>query len=158
MQPKSAHRAFEEFRHRGGECLCGNLRLATRMVTAAYDEHLSAAGLTAAQLSVLWCVLSAERLPMQRIGELLMMEKSTVTRNVAAMRAKGLLRVRRAADDARVKEVVATPAGRKAFALAIPHWRLAQREMSAFLGGDRFRALVTETRHLARRSKKRATA
>jgi hypothetical protein len=63
-----------------------------------------------------------------------------------------------AAHDARVKEVVATPAGRKAFALAIPRWQVAQREMSAFLGGDRFRALVTETRHLARRSKKRATA
>ena len=155
MQPKVIQSAIDRYRHRGFECLCGNLRLATRVVTAAYDERLAAAGLTSAQLNVLWCVLSAQRLPMQRIGELLMMEKSTVTRNIASMRARGLLRVE-TGSDARVKEVLATPSGRKAFAAAIPHWRVAQREMSAILGGGRFRSLVAETRHLATRSKKHA--
>lgn len=155
MQPKATRNAVNRYRHHGFDCLCGNLRLATRVVTAAYDERLAAAGLTSAQLNVLWCVLSAERLSMQRIGELLMMEKSTVTRNVASMRAKGLLRVE-AGSDARVKEVLATPSGRKAFALAIPHWQVAQREMSAILGGSRFRTLVSGTRHLATRSKKLA--
>jgi DNA-binding MarR family transcriptional regulator len=155
MQAKSVRHAVDRYRHKGFDCLCGNLRLATRVVTAAYDERLAAAGLTTAQLNVLWCVLSAERVSMQRIGELLMMEKSTVTRNVAAMRTRGLLRVE-TGSDARVKEVLATPAGRKAFAIAIPHWQLAQREMSAILGGGHFRALVAETRQLATRAKKHA--
>jgi DNA-binding MarR family transcriptional regulator len=155
MQPKATRNAIERYRHHGFDCLCGNLRLATRVVTAAYDERLAAAGLTSAQLNVLWCVLSAERLSMQRIGELLVMEKSTVTRNVAALRAKALLRVR-TGSDARVKEVTATLSGRKAFATAIPHWQLAQREMSAILGGSRFRTLVAGTRHLATRSKRAA--
>jgi len=155
MQPKAIQNAIERYRHRGFDCLCGNLRLATRVVTAAYDERLAAAGLTSAQLNVLWCVLSAQRLPMQRIGELLMMEKSTVTRNIASLRARGLLRVE-TGSDARVKEVLATPSGRKAFASAMPHWRAAQRAMSAVLGNGRFRALVAETRHLATRSKKQA--
>ena len=155
MQPKATRHAVDRYRHLGFDCLCGNLRLATRVVTAAYDERLAAAGLTSAQLNVLWCVLSAEPLSMQRIGELLMMEKSTVTRNVASMRAKGLLRVE-AGSDARVKEVLATPAGRKTFALAMPHWQLAQREMSAILGGSRFRTLVAGMRHLATRTKKHA--
>jgi DNA-binding MarR family transcriptional regulator len=155
MRPKSTLQAINRYRHRGFECLCGNLRLATRVVTAAYDERLAASGLTSAQLNVLWCVLSAERLSMQRIGELLMMEKSTVTRNIAALRAKGLLRVE-TGSDARVKEVLATPSGRKAFVLAIPHWKLAQREISAILGGSRFRTLVAGTRHLATRSKRAA--
>jgi DNA-binding MarR family transcriptional regulator len=153
MQAKSVRHAVDRYRHRGFDCLCGNLRLATRVVTAAYDERLAAAGLTSAQLSVLWCVLSAERVPMQRIGELLMMEKSTVTRNVASMRVQGLVRVE-TGSDARVKEVLATAVGRKAFAAAIPHWHLAQREMAAILGGGRFRTLVAETRQLATRSRK----
>jgi DNA-binding MarR family transcriptional regulator len=155
MQAKSVRNAVDRYRHKGFDCLCGNLRLATRVVTAAYDERLAAAGLTSAQLNVLWCVLSAERVSMQRIGELLMMEKSTVTRNVAAMRTRGLLRIE-TGSDARVKEVLATPAGRKAFAVAIPHWQVAQREMSAILGAGRFRTLVAETRELATRSKKHA--
>jgi Transcriptional regulators len=153
MHPKSVQRAFEEYRHRGFDCLCGNLRLATRVVTAAYDEKLAAAGISSAQLSVLWCVMSAERLSMQRIGELLAMEKSTVTRNVAAMRAKGLLRVEPGADG-RVKEVCPTPAGKRAFATAIGHWQSAQRDMASLLGAERFRALVAQTRHLATQSRK----
>ncbi len=153
MQPKSVQRALDQYRHHGFDCLCGNLRLATRIVTAAYDERLAAAGITAAQLSVLWCVLSAERLPMQRIGELLVMEKSTVTRNVASMRAKGLLRVE-AADDGRVKEVCATPMGQRTFANAMAHWEVAQRDMAALLGAERFRTLVSQTRQLATRSKR----
>jgi DNA-binding MarR family transcriptional regulator len=156
MQPKSVQRVLEQYRHQGFDCLCGNLRLATRVVTAAYDERLAAAGITSAQLSVLWCVVSAERLPMQRISELLVMEKSTVTRNVASMRAKGLLRVEAAAD-ARVKEVCATPKGKKAFASAIAHWEDAQRYMGTLLGSDRFRTLVSETRQLATRAKKSRT-
>ena len=152
MQPKSVQRVLAEFRHKGFDCLCGNLRAATRIVTAAYDERLAAAGLTAAQLSVLWCVLAAERPSMQRIGEILAMEKSTVTRNVAAMRAKGLLAVE-SATDARVKEVVATPAGERAFADAIGHWQHAQRDMAKALGPERFRTLVSQTRHLARKAR-----
>jgi DNA-binding MarR family transcriptional regulator len=155
MESKAVLQAIERYRHKGFDCLCGNLRLATRVVTAAYDARLVASGLTSAQLGVIWCVLSAERASMLRIGELLVMEKSTVTRNVAVLRARGFVEVETGAD-ARVKEVIATPAGRKAFARAIPHWQVAQREMSALLGSSRFRALVSETRHLATRSKKRA--
>jgi DNA-binding MarR family transcriptional regulator len=153
MQPKSVQRALAEYRHRGFDCLCGNLRLATRVVTAAYDERLAAAGLTSAQLSVLWCVVSAESPSMHRIGELLAMEKSTVTRNVASMRAKGLLSVVPGAGDARMKEVRATPTGQHAFASAIGHWQHAQRDMARVLGPDRFRALVSQTRHLAKKTR-----
>jgi DNA-binding MarR family transcriptional regulator len=155
MQPKSIQRALETYRHRGFECLCGNLRLATRVVTAAYDERLAAAGITSAQLGVLWCVISAERLSMHRIGELLAMEKSTVTRNIASMREKGLLRVEPAAD-ARVKEVFATALGQRAFAGALGHWQEAQRDMAAILGVEHFSSLVSQTRRLAVRSRKRA--
>ena len=65
-------------RHRGFDCLCGNMRMAARAVTTLYDGHLAPAGLTAAELSVLWCVVSAQPVSMQMISEFLAMEKSTV--------------------------------------------------------------------------------
>ena len=35
------------------DCLCGNLRMAARAVTAVYDGHLRPAGLQASRLTVL---------------------------------------------------------------------------------------------------------
>ena len=82
--PSPSNAALESYRRRGFDCLCGNMRMAARAVTALYDGHLAAAGLTAAELSVLWCVIAAQPVSMQRIAEFLAMEKSTVTRNVDA--------------------------------------------------------------------------
>jgi DNA-binding MarR family transcriptional regulator len=146
----SAHRpAFETHRLRGFDCLCGNMRMAARAVTALYDDYLAPAGLTAAELSVLWCVLAAQPVSMQQIAEFLAMEKSTVTRNVAHLRARSLVRVA-AGEDARVKRVSATRQGREAFARALPLWKAAQKAAAAALGGARFHSLVAGSLHLAR--------
>ena len=83
--------ALEIHRNRGFDCLCGNMRMAARSVTTLYDGYLAPAGLTAAELSVLWCVVSAQPVSMQKISEFLAMEKSTVTRNVAHLCARNLL-------------------------------------------------------------------
>jgi DNA-binding MarR family transcriptional regulator len=140
---------LESHRQRGLDCLCGNLRMAARAVSVIYDGYLAPAGLTAAQLTVLWCVIASEPVSMQQISEVLAMEKSTVTRNVAWLRRKKLLRVV-SGKDARVRQVSASPAGRAAFLRALPHWQAAQKAASKALGGTRFRSLVAGSRRAAR--------
>ena len=81
------------------------------------------------------------------------MEKSTVTRNVAHLRARGLVRVGAADGDARVKQVSVTRAGQEAFARALPHWKAAQKAAARALGESRFRALVSGSLQLARAPK-----
>jgi DNA-binding MarR family transcriptional regulator len=147
-----AHRpeaTLKSHRHRGFECLCGNLRMAARAVTALYDSHLAPSGLTAAELSVLWCVVSVQPASMQKISEFLAMEKSTVTRNVAHLKLRHLLKVE-AGEDARMKLVSATRGGREAFVRALPLWKEAQKAASRALGEPRFRSLVAGSLHLAR--------
>ena len=136
-------------RHRGFDCLCGNMRMAARAVTTLYDGHLAPAGLTAAELSVLWCVVSAQPVSMQKISEFLAMEKSTVTRNVAHLMARHLLKVE-TGEDARMKQVSVTRAGREAFVRALPLWKEAQKAAAKALGQPRFRTLVAGSLHLAR--------
>lgn len=150
--PSPSNAALESYRRRGFDCLCGNMRMAARAVTALYDGHLAAAGLTAAELSVLWCVIAAQPVSMQRIAEFLAMEKSTVTRNVAHLRLRGLLKVV-PGEDARTKEVSATRSGQDALARALPHWKAAQKAAAKALGEARFHSLVAGSLHLARTPK-----
>ncbi len=143
---------LETNRRRGFDCLCGNMRMAARSVTTLYDGYLAPAGLTAAELSVLWCVISVQPVSMQRISETLAMEKSTVTRNVAHLCARNLLKVG-AGTDARMKHVSVTRIGQEAFVRALPHWKAAQRAATKALGEPRFKAMVTGALRLARARK-----
>src|SRR3954451_13234423 len=85
---------LEAYRARGLDCLCGNARMAARALTTLYDAHLAAAGVTSGQLAVLWCVMSAEPVAMRDIARYLVMDKTTVSRNAAALIQAGLVAAR----------------------------------------------------------------
>ena len=150
--PSSTRSALATHRGHGFDCLCGNMRMAARAVTTLYDGYLAPSGLTAAELSVLWCVVAAQPVSMQRIAEFLAMEKSTVTRNVAHLRARNLVKVA-PGKDARMKQVTVTGAGQDAFLRALPLWKAAQKAAAKAVGEPRFRALVSGSLHLARAPK-----
>jgi DNA-binding MarR family transcriptional regulator len=140
---------YRSHRFRGFECLCGNLRMAARAVTALYDDHLAASGLTAAQLTVLWCAIASEPVAMGEIGRKVAMDKSTVTRNVAALVAMGLLRAGKGTD-ARHRLVSSTVRGRGAFERAMPAWRAAQADAARLLGSRRLGTLARQSYRAAR--------
>ena len=137
------------YRHRGFECLCGNLRMASRALTHLYDAHLGAHGLTVNQLTVLWCVIASERATMSAIAAAVVMDKTTVTRNIGVLVSMGLVRLKRGGD-ARERWVSATARGERAFAAAMPAWEAAQREAARTIGRGRFASLVTQARRVAR--------
>ena len=140
---------LDAYRMRGFECLCGNTRMAARALTALYDAHLGPSGLTSSQLAVLWCVMGAEPLAMGEIARHLVMDKTTVSRNVAALVEAGLVLVR-PGEDGRVRTLASTAKGRRAFAAAMPLWEEAQAEATRQLGEARFSDAVLRTRRLAR--------
>jgi DNA-binding MarR family transcriptional regulator len=146
----SAPAALERYRLRGFECLCGNTRMAARALTALYDAALAPSGLTASQLAVLWCVIGGEPLSMGDIARHLVMDKTTVSRNVAALAAAGWV-VARPGDDGRVRTLASTAKGRRAFRGAIPLWEAAQARVTEQLGEARFLDAVAQTRRLARK-------
>lgn len=144
-----AHKILDAYRGRGFDCICGNLRMASRAVTAVYDAHLAAAGLTSNQLAVLWPIMALESTPMSEIARNVVMDKTTVSRNVAGLVDAGLVEVR-TGDDGRHRLVSMTARGRHAFAAAMPAWEAAQEEVARIFGKARFTSLVKETRRLAR--------
>jgi DNA-binding MarR family transcriptional regulator len=131
------------------ECLCGNIRMAARALTGVYDEFLSPAGITANQLAVLWCVVAREPVPMREVAEVLVMDKTTVSRNLAGLLELGFI-VCRPGPDARVKLVSCTAKGHKAFTTAVPLWKRAQAAIERKLGRSAFAKTVSQARRLAR--------
>ena len=114
-------------------CTCFNLRKAARAVTRAYDEALKPSGLRATQFSLLGVVANRGPAGMTELARALVMERTTLTRNLKPLMDQGFLEAMDGADRRR-RPIAITPRGRKALERALPAWRRAQAEFVDGLG------------------------
>src|SRR5262249_51140085 len=119
-----------------GECPGMRVREASRLLTRTYDEALRPLGLQMSQLSVLVAVaIFGERgAGIGSLAQVLVMDRTTVTRSVQALRKAGLVSVGRSPADARARVVVLTRAGERAIEAAHPLWMEAQQRLRDSLG------------------------
>lgn len=119
--------------HMAQECLVGRVRLLNRKLTGIYDEALRSIGLTSGQLNIL--VVLAKRGPVSpaAVGRRLNMDKSTVSRNIVRMRARGWLTAS-PSESGRGQLLAIHAEGRKLLARALPPWQKAQKRTQALLG------------------------
>ncbi len=122
-------------------CTCFGLRKAARAVTQAYDDALRPCGLRATQFSLLGAVENKGPIGMTALGEALVTDRTTLTRNLKPLIAASLLRIVDGADR-RERPVGLTPKGRRRLATAMPLWLDAQRRMARGLGEDRWTRLL----------------
>ena len=122
-------------------CTCAHLRQAARVVTQAYNAALRPANLNATQFIVLATLAGRAGLPLTRLAEALVMDRTTLTRNLKPLLAAGLVAEAPAADR-RVRHIRLTTRGRRAFETALPHWRDAQTRLVTKLGTDRWHRLL----------------
>lgn len=129
-------------------CACEALRRTSRAVTARYQDGLRAAGVSAAQLPILVAAHVMGPVPVGALATQLVMDRTTLTRNLAGLRVAGLVTVDPDVDR-RVRLVALTPAGRRALRRGVEAWRDAQSQIEALFGSQRVRALVGELSALA---------
>jgi len=141
--------ALRAWRHRGMDCLCGNVRMAARALTTVYDAFLAPTGITASQLAVLWCVVSREPVSMREIAEVLVMDKTTVSRGLAGLLEMGLVAIRTGEADGRKRLASSTAKGRRVFAAALPRWKAAQSWVERRMGSRPFARNVDQAKRLA---------
>lgn len=130
------HNVLKKFGPRGFDCMCGNVRMASRSLTSVYDEHLQPSGLRSTQLAVLWAVIAVSGATVGKIAKTIAMDNSTLTRTLKLLERDRLIALRTGADR-RQKQVQATPRGRKAFSTAMPLWEAAQAAILKRLRGQR---------------------
>lgn len=123
------------------ECLALRARLLSRAITAIYDAALRPAGLRAGQMSILAVLVKEGPLPSGRVGDILVMEKSTLSRNAQRMKEHGWIDLE-AGRDGRERVLSITAPGRRVLARAYPLWQTAQRDASRLLGPQGASALL----------------
>ncbi len=121
-------------------CHAGRARLISREITSIYETALRPLDLRVSQLSILVVLGTHKPTTQGEIGRILHIEKSTMSRNVERMRAKGWIKAD-SADDGRAQLLRLTARGRKLVERALPYWEEAQREVRKRLGAAKAEAI-----------------
>lgn len=146
-KPPSAA-ALEE----AANCACLNLRKATRAVTQMYDKILKPSGLRVTQFSVLAAVAAAGPASMTALSRTLVMDRTTLTRNLKPLLDRSLVKAGKN-DDRRQRPIAITRKGGETLARALPLWRRANEQIVDGVGAARWQGmsrLLEETIRLSR--------
>ena len=122
-------------------CNCLALRQATRHVTQFYDQCLTPAGVRATQYSILARLDRKGPLTINALAAELVMDRTTLGRNVRPLQRDGLVAIGPGETDRRKKELRLTPGGLSRFAAAQKEWTKAQADFERAFGVRRAKAL-----------------
>jgi MarR family transcriptional regulator, organic hydroperoxide resistance regulator len=120
-------------------CACGNLRRTTRTITQFYDQFLQKSGLLSPQFSLLLSISLNENVSVGGLESVLLMDQTTVTRNIEMLRKNGYVTIAKDDADARRKSISITERGSNKLAEAMPLWEQAQSQIEKGLGSERYR-------------------
>lgn len=122
------------------QCLCLASRKAARSITRAFDRKLRPFGIRATQFSALTNLSLRGALTIGELANFLGVERTTLTRNLELLEAKGWVKIE-VGDDARARVVSITRKGRAAIAASIGAWREAQGAALAKIGASGAKAI-----------------
>ena len=118
-------------------CNCLALRQATRHVTQFYDRFLASSGLRTTQFSILARLRLAGPLPINALARRMVMDRTTLGRNVLPLEREGLIEIVPDPADRRSKVVRLTETGAARLREARAGWTQAQKKFEAAFGGPR---------------------
>ena len=109
-----------------------------------YEEALKPTGLRATQFSLLVATKLMGTITINHLAKALVMDRTTLTRNLKPLEKQGLLRVALGKSDRREREVILTDSGQAILAKALPLWKGIQQEVKEGLGQNRFGRLLQD--------------
>ena len=130
-------------------CNCLALRQAARHVTQFYDQCLAPTGLRATQFSLLARLKRLGPLTINALAEEMVMDRTTLGRNILPLEREGLVAIRRGSADRRSKELALTEVGVDRLRLATKAWAEAQERFEQVFDRARAAQLRTTLREVA---------
>ena len=122
-------------------CNCFAVRAAARHVSQFYDRELAPAGLRTTQYSILAKLKRRGALTINVLADEMVMDRTTLGRNVLPLERDGLIEVRPSASDRRAKELRLTGQGEKRLDVAQACWSAAQARFETVFGAQRAAAM-----------------
>ncbi|MEG0259064.1 MAG: MarR family winged helix-turn-helix transcriptional regulator [Lysinibacillus sp.] len=120
-------------------CVCANLRRKTRVVTQLYDNQLQSTGLKVTQYSMLANIDRQKSVSISKLGEILLLDQTTVTRNVNILKQSGYVTIVRDIQDSRMKVISLTNKGMEKLKEATPIWQDIQRKIINDIGLEKYK-------------------
>lgn len=115
-------------------CACTALRKASRAVSRIYDEALEGEHMSIVQFSILRHIAREGDLPLMRLADLLVMDRTTLYRALKPVEQRGWVRLGNGAGRAKLAGL--TDAGRKALQQATGTWQKAQAALLTSFGAQ----------------------
>ena len=122
-------------------CHCQAIRQAARRVTALYDAAMAPFGLRVSQYGILVRLKTGGPRGIQALAAELVMDRTTLGRNMRPLERQGLLTALPDPADRRGRLLAVTAAGAALVARAAPAWYAAQSSYEALVGADAAAAL-----------------
>lgn len=125
------------------ECVCQRLRRAARNLTRRYDAALAPSGLNTGQFATLVTMDRMGAAPVSALAEMMDIERTALTRNLAVMEKNGWVE-RIEGEDRRERIVALSALGRTRLKECQPLWADAQAETISKIGDDAAQRLLLE--------------
>ncbi|MCR9178191.1 MAG: MarR family transcriptional regulator [Alphaproteobacteria bacterium] len=115
-------------------CTAAALRRMARLATAVYDDALRPLGLKLTQYSLLINIRDSDAASVTELSDRMMMDRTTLTRNLAPLRKAGWVQV--GDNDRRTRRIMLTEAGRMVLRQTVPVWRAAEKQVRDRIGTE----------------------
>ena len=127
-------------------CMCANFRRASRALTQVYEEALRPQGIRATQFTILQALSLAGEVSQGRLGEMLAMDSTSLTRALAIMRRAGWVSEHRG-EDRRERRIRLSSEGNSKLRRGLPVWERVQSRLRGKLGGSAWKSLLQLAHH-----------
>jgi DNA-binding MarR family transcriptional regulator len=114
-------------------CAAYNFRRTARAVSRFYDAALEPSGIRSTQFAILTAVAKLQPVAISRVGEVLVIDPTTMTRSLRLLQKDGLIEIA-PRGLRRQRLLTLTNQAEKVLAVAVPLWREAQARFLASLG------------------------
>jgi DNA-binding MarR family transcriptional regulator len=128
-------------------CMCGSFRRTARALTQVYEAALRPLELRATQLTVMQVLAKAGEVSQGRLGEMMAMDSTSLTRTLAIMVRKGWVAERRG-KDRRERRLRLSRAGVAKLGRALPVWEEVQGRVRRGVGEEKWDELLRMTREV----------
>ncbi len=131
-------------------CACGNIRKTARTITQFYDRYIQSTGLSSPQCSLLYTISLHGNISVCELGTILLMDQTTVTRNIEILRKQGYITIEKGETDARKKSIFITQSGEEKLDVALPLWEEAQLQIERELSGGEYQSFLNMLKKIER--------
>jgi len=125
-------------------CMCSSFRRTARALSQVYEEALRPTGLRITQLTILQVLVRTGEVTQGRVGEILAMDSTTLTRTLRIMRQHGWVAERRG-EDRRERWLRLSKAGEAKLKVATDAWEKVQARLHGKLGEEGWKNLMQLT-------------